>query len=62
MSPVAELKTPSKKFARQNCRANPNPTLIRRELYAGPYLIQPHHLPISSAPGAGKGDRTPAVT
>jgi hypothetical protein len=31
-------------------------------LYADVHLIEPHHLPISPALGAGKRNRTPAIT
>ena len=32
------------------------------ELYADASTIEPHHLPIGSAPCAGKGDGTPTIT
>ena len=36
--------------------------VVGRELHADAPVIEPHHLPIGSAPGAGERDRMPAIT
>ena len=36
--------------------------VVGRELHADAPVIEPHHLPIGSAPVAGERDRMPAIT
>ena len=36
--------------------------MVGRELHADAPVIEPHHLPIGSAPVAGERDRMPAIT
>ena len=58
--PATETCPQSKKFARRMPgETNAN---VACELYADVHLIEPPHLPMRFAPGAGKGNRLPAVT
>ena len=58
--PATETCPQSKKFARQS--PGETDANVACELYADVHLIEPPHLPMRFAPGAGKGNRLPAVT
>jgi hypothetical protein len=60
LHPATETCPQTKKFARHS--PGETDANVACELSADAHTIKPHHLPIGSAPCAGKGDGTPTIT